>query len=199
MMKSADLNVVCQYGPHVAVHFSSTYSHVYYMTKWQNFTIKSHGKFFNSLMNIFEKFTYNMYWSVLNINLIKKKIWQPVDLLGIVFPIFRVTKQTIDDINRLLYSVMYNMEIYCMSLYCIENPYWTRICIVLKTRIGQDARPIRVFNGPYIYPRIPPYYPRIPSEDLWISLKDWETDIIFLLPRNNEKLPKSYYNDNDEN
>jgi hypothetical protein len=79
--------------------------------------------------------------------IIKKKIWQPVDFLGIVFPIFRVTKQTIDDINRLLYSIMYNMEIYCMSLYCIENPYWTRICIVLKTRIGQDARPIRVFNG----------------------------------------------------
>ena len=21
---------------------------------------------------------------------------------------------------------MYNMEIYCTSLYCIENPYWTR-------------------------------------------------------------------------
>ena len=29
-------------------------------------------------------------------------------------------------INRLLYSVMYNMERYCTSLYCIENPYWTR-------------------------------------------------------------------------
>ena len=28
--------------------------------------------------------------------------------------------------NRLLYIVMYNMEIYCTSLYCIENPYWTR-------------------------------------------------------------------------
>ena len=28
--------------------------------------------------------------------------------------------------NRLLYSVKYNMERYCMSLYCIENPYWTR-------------------------------------------------------------------------
>ena len=29
-------------------------------------------------------------------------------------------------INRLLYSVMYTMERYCTSLYCIENPYWTR-------------------------------------------------------------------------
>jgi hypothetical protein len=125
---------------------------------WQNdriLQLSPMANFLNFLMNIFEKFTYNMYWSVLNINLIKKKIWQPVDFLGIVFPIFRVTKQTIDDINRLLYSIMYNMEIYCMSLYCIENPYWTRICIVLKTRIGQDARPIRVFNGPHIYPRIP--------------------------------------------
>ena len=28
--------------------------------------------------------------------------------------------------NMLLYSAMYNMEIYCTSLYCIENPYWTR-------------------------------------------------------------------------
>ena len=28
--------------------------------------------------------------------------------------------------NKLLYSVMYNMEIYCTSRYCIENPYWTR-------------------------------------------------------------------------
>ena len=28
--------------------------------------------------------------------------------------------------NRLLYNVMYNMERYCTSLYCIENPYWTR-------------------------------------------------------------------------
>ena len=28
-------------------------------------------------------------------------------------------------INRLLYSGMYNMERYCKSLYCIENPYWT--------------------------------------------------------------------------
>ena len=28
--------------------------------------------------------------------------------------------------NRLLYSVMYNMERYCTSLYCIENPYWRR-------------------------------------------------------------------------
>ena len=28
--------------------------------------------------------------------------------------------------NRLLYSVMYTMERYCTSLYCIENPYWTR-------------------------------------------------------------------------
>jgi hypothetical protein len=27
---------------------------------------------------------------------------------------------------RILSSVMYNMEIYCTSLYCIENPYWTR-------------------------------------------------------------------------
>ena len=38
---------------------------------------------------------------------------------------------------------MYNMERYCTSLYCIENPYWTRrrikslvVRIVLKTRIG---------------------------------------------------------------
>jgi hypothetical protein len=29
-------------------------------------------------------------------------------------------------INRLLYSVMYTMDRYCTSLYCIENPYWTR-------------------------------------------------------------------------
>ena len=28
--------------------------------------------------------------------------------------------------NRLLYSVIYNMERYCTSPYCIENPYWTR-------------------------------------------------------------------------
>ena len=28
--------------------------------------------------------------------------------------------------KRLLYSVMYNMERYCTSLYYIENPYWTR-------------------------------------------------------------------------
>jgi hypothetical protein len=33
------------------------------------------------------------------------------------------------------------------------------------------------------YHRIPLYYPRIPSEDLWISLKDRETDRIFLFPR----------------
>ena len=35
-------------------------------------------------------------------------------------------------------------------------------------------------------------YLRIPSEDLSISLKDRETDRIFLFPRNNEKLPKTY-------
>jgi hypothetical protein len=29
-------------------------------------------------------------------------------------------------INRLLYSGMYNMEIYCTRPYCIENLYWTR-------------------------------------------------------------------------
>ena len=34
--------------------------------------------------------------------------------------------------NRLLYSAMYNMERYCTSLYCIENP--------------QASSPIRVFN-----------------------------------------------------
>ena len=28
--------------------------------------------------------------------------------------------------NRSLYSVMYNMEIFCTRPYCIENPYWTR-------------------------------------------------------------------------
>ena len=39
--------------------------------------------------------------------------------------------------NRLLYSVMYNMERYCTSLYCIENPYWTRL--VLKTCIGRGV------------------------------------------------------------
>jgi hypothetical protein len=33
-------------------------------------------------------------------------------------------------------------------------------------------------------------YSRIPSEDLSISLKDRETDWIFLFPGNNEKLPK---------
>ena len=32
---------------------------------------------------------------------------------------------TSNDNNRLLYSVMYNMERYCTSMYCIENPYWT--------------------------------------------------------------------------
>jgi len=31
------------------------------------------------------------------------------------------------NINRLLYSVMYNMETYCTSLYCIINLYWTRV------------------------------------------------------------------------
>jgi hypothetical protein len=55
-----------------------------------------------------------------------------------------VQKASMDtNINRLLYSGMYNMEIYCTSLYCIENPYWTRrrivlVRIVLKTRIGLD-------------------------------------------------------------
>ena len=29
-------------------------------------------------------------------------------------------------INRLLYSVMHNMERYCTRPYCIENPYWNR-------------------------------------------------------------------------
>ena len=46
-------------------------------------------------MNFLEKFTYNMYyWSVLNINIIKKKIWQPVDFLGIPPPPYFQSRQT---------------------------------------------------------------------------------------------------------
>ena len=41
-----------------------------------------------------------------------------------------------NNINRLLYSGMYNMEIYCTRPYCIENPYWT----------SAASRPIQVFN-----------------------------------------------------
>ena len=42
-------------------------------------------------------------------------------------------------INRLLYSGMYNMEIYCTRPYCIEN-------LVLDSTPA-PSRPIRVFNA----------------------------------------------------
>ena len=46
---------------------------------------------------------------------------------------FTVFQEVMRNINRLLYSGMYNMEIYCTRLYCIENPYWTRYRRVFNT------------------------------------------------------------------
>ena len=34
---------------------------------------------------------------------------------------------------------MYNMERYCTSLYCIENPYWTRRRRVIRTGQYRDT------------------------------------------------------------
>ena len=36
---------------------------------------------------------------------------------------------------------MYHMERYCTSLYCIENPYWTRRRREKKIHIGADIWP----------------------------------------------------------
>jgi hypothetical protein len=50
------------------------------------------------------------------------------------------------NINRLLYSVMYNMEIYCTSRYCIENPHWTRRCGESNTDFQYNTDEYNIFQ-----------------------------------------------------
>jgi hypothetical protein len=52
--------------------------------------------------------------------------------------------------NRLLYSVMYTMERYCTSLYCIENPHWTR-CLWRRVQYGFSIQYRRVLYISILY------------------------------------------------